>query len=308
MIDQRCSFNFAVAKVVAILLVVAGHYFGGPLIWAPVTVGLFVFAYSSAMFTARKYRGSFALGTFWHSKLLRLGGRFLLTQVFLIVLLWWQGASGILHWHTLVHLSGQSGWLNWLGVVDQSPLGMGLWFFTLLLIFYASFPLLARALSSPVQARVLALAVLIASLWLSRTAVVGHALWITAAAFFVGVCCGMHPLPGRAWQWGCIGGAGVLLLAVLNFALGVKSFNLELLLLVCLCAVQWLERGEVPGIFAPALLLSPLLLEIYFVHMYLFVRLSASPWLGFVLSLLLITAVSWILARGAGYLMRSLRR
>ena len=39
-IEPQASFNFAVAKVLAILLVVTGHFFDGTVLWVPVTVGL----------------------------------------------------------------------------------------------------------------------------------------------------------------------------------------------------------------------------------------------------------------------------
>ena len=47
------SFNYSVFKVLSILMVVTGHWhfnFQLPL-WIPITIGLFIFAFSSALFT-----------------------------------------------------------------------------------------------------------------------------------------------------------------------------------------------------------------------------------------------------------------
>ena len=66
------SFNFSVAKVAAILLVVSGHYFSDSLLWIPVTMGLFLFAYASGRFTSSRYAGNLSLKTFWWRKLVRL--------------------------------------------------------------------------------------------------------------------------------------------------------------------------------------------------------------------------------------------
>ena len=55
-VEPKISRNFQIAKVLAILLVVVGHFGLGVSLWQLVTVGLFVFGFSSGYFTSAKYR------------------------------------------------------------------------------------------------------------------------------------------------------------------------------------------------------------------------------------------------------------
>jgi len=49
LIDKNASYNFGIAKAVAILLVFTGHFGTGvDFFWIPVRLGLFVFGFSSA--------------------------------------------------------------------------------------------------------------------------------------------------------------------------------------------------------------------------------------------------------------------
>lgn len=74
MIDaKKISINFQILKVFSILMVVAGHYFkevGG--LWVPVTVGSFIFAYSSAYFTTIKYGTQFDVKVYLKKKTSRI--------------------------------------------------------------------------------------------------------------------------------------------------------------------------------------------------------------------------------------------
>jgi len=55
LIPAHTSYNFKVAKVIAILTVAAGHFLHLQGFWIAVTAGLFVFAFSSGYFTSLKY-------------------------------------------------------------------------------------------------------------------------------------------------------------------------------------------------------------------------------------------------------------
>ena len=84
-LDARVSLNFSVAKVVAIFTVLLGHWFSPSILWIPVTIGLFIFAYSSGYFTARIYGARLDIRRFWVNKLERLGIRYWVTLGFLAV-------------------------------------------------------------------------------------------------------------------------------------------------------------------------------------------------------------------------------
>jgi hypothetical protein len=138
-IDQTISRNFHVAKVISILAVIVGHYFGG-ILWVLVTIGLLVFSYSSGFFTFLKYNEDFSKKEFWMKKVERLGIRLVVINVFLMIVFIIQSKSGIWTWHTVINMVGFNGFLNWFRIPNQSPYGAGGWFLTLLLIFYIFYP------------------------------------------------------------------------------------------------------------------------------------------------------------------------
>lgn len=291
------SFNFSVAKVLAILLVVAGHFFDGTLLWIPVTVGLFVFAFSSAYFTTKKYGDNFEQSSFWSNKIGRLAIPFWVTQGFLLLLFLATGRDGIWTWQTLVHWLGQSGWLNWFVIPNASPFGAGLWFFTLLLVFYLLYPLIARWNATPKKANMLLPVALFMALILSHEVKVGHALWLTAFAFWFGVYAARNPLGGSARLWLIAGAVSMFIMLAANF-LGVKFLNTLLLFCMSISAVLWIEKAVLPRIyFSWAMLLSPVLLEIYLIHTYLFVKADIPIAARFVVSLALIIASAIVMSR-----------
>ena len=99
---EEISESFSVAKFLAILLVVTGHYFEGSLLWIPVTIGLFVFSFSSGYFTSERYFGHIAIKKFWAGKFKRLLPPLLIVNIFLLLLFLWQGKDDIFHPHTIM--------------------------------------------------------------------------------------------------------------------------------------------------------------------------------------------------------------
>lgn len=296
-ISPQISFNFAVAKVLAILLVVSGHFFEGSLLWIPVTVGLFVFAYSSAYFTSNKYGDSFQQRSFWANKIGRLAIPFWVSQGFLLLLFLATGREGIWTWQTLVHWLGQSGWLNWFAITNASPFGSGLWFFTLLLVFYLLYPLLARWNDTPKKANILLPVTLFLALILSHEVKVGHALWLTAFAFWFGVYAARNPLGGSARLWLITGVVSMFIMLAANF-LGVKFLNTPLLLCMSIAAVLWIEKAVLPRTYLSwTMRLSPVLLEIYLIHTYLFIKADIPIAARFMVSLALIIASAIVVSR-----------
>lgn len=295
-INPQTSFNFTVAKVLAILLVVTGHFFGGSLLWIPVTVGLFVFAYSSAYFTSVKYGDRIEQKLFWLNKIGRLAIPFWLTQGFLLVLFLATGREGIWTWQTIVHWLGQSGWLNWFGVSNDSPFGAGLWFFTLLLIFYLLYPVLSRWNGVSARAHLSLAIAIVLTLVLDHQIKVGHALWLTAFAFWFGVYAARNPVGGSATGWFFVAGAGALIMLATNH-LGVKAFNPVLLVAISIAATLWIDKAVFPRTFLSwTILIHPALLEIYLIHTYLFVDQDLPNFLRFAISIVLVLVSALVLA------------
>lgn len=300
-IDPRVSFNFEIAKVLAILTVVTGHFFDGSVLWVPVTVGLFVFAYSSAYFTSVKYSADCSWSVFWKNKVKRLAIPFWLTQSFLLMMFVAVGRDGIWTWQTLIHWLGQTGWLTWLGFKNASPFGNGLWFLTLLLIFYFVFPLIAYLNASAARARALMLCATLVALWLHEKVKIGHELWLTALGFWFGAYSARYPPLGSARFWFALAIAASCGMFVAN-SLGIKALNVFFLVGAAMATVSWLMVAQLPRRYLSLLsLLTPCLLEIYLIHTYLFVRgglpvvarYIASVLLTLVLALLISRVTSW---------------
>lgn len=301
-IHQQLSFNYSIAKVLAIAMVVLGHWTGtlyGLPVWIPVTFGLFLFAYSSGYFTAAIYGDRVDRGHFWRRKLQRLGVRYWIILAFITVVVALQGKP-VLHWHSLVHFSGLSGVLNWFAIPNRSALGAGLWFFTLLLLFYIAYPYLALLARSRRVALILLIGGLCAAVILQKHVQVGHELWLTAYAFIAGVACRMQSLRPRAWLAGSAALGFCVGLFVLN-ALGIKGPNTVLIALTSLALALWLVVGTVPRFpwSAHIARLEKYLLEVFLIHTYLFVRPTGNSPLDFALSVALIAVASYVVGKAA---------
>jgi hypothetical protein len=292
--DQTVSKNFSAAKVIAIFVVVTGHWVTAVNLWFLATISLFLFGFSSSFFTARLYGQNVDMRSFWKKKVQRLGIRYWLILGVLTVLLLIQGRT-IFHWHTLVHFSGLSGILN-LFSPSQSALGRGLWFFTLLLFFYVLYPLLAKLLVASTRTSVLLAVTVVGLLVLNEWMRLGFSLWLTMLAFILGIYVGINQLrPSPRVLYGLMLGAPVALVLV-NAVFHISALNTALLGLFALALCLHLT---VPG--RPLTWLHPLipleacLLEIYLIHSYLFVHPTGISALDFAISLVLIVFCALVL-------------
>lgn len=295
-VSPNASFNYSVAKVIAIFTVMAGHWFTGTILWIPVTFGLFVFAFSSAYFTTRIYGVGVDRVRFWRKKLERLGLRYWVILSFLSVVVVIKGGT-VLHWHTLVHFLGASGVLNWLFIPNRSGLGAGLWFFTLLLMFYIGYPYLAKLCARKINAGLFAIAATASAVYLENTYKVGHELWLTALGFLLGVAFGMHETRMRA------SGAAVLFIVAcgalfaLNMLSGQRQFNTVLIAAASISLSLWLAKGT--PVFRPVgaviARFEKYLLEIFLIHTYLFIHFFGRSIVDFLASLLLVVFAAMVL-------------
>ncbi len=293
-IAAHTSANFSLAKVLAIFMVVTGHWFTGTILWIPVTFGLFVFAYSSAFFTASIYGTRVDSGRFWKKKFQRLGLRFLMTSAFISLLLLFSDKP-VFHWHTLLHFVGLSGLLNWLQLPNQSGLGAGLWFFTLLLGFYLVYPYIAKAKHHPRLSLALALVAVFVAVYLEEQVKVGHELWLTMLGFWLGSLAGLHAIQIRARYPLMNLVLGCVLLIVFNLVAGTNRFNTALICFTSINAGLWLTFARLPPAFFRAGIhkLEQCLLEIYLIHTYLFIHPTGVNGLDYLISgfIIVITAM-----------------
>lgn len=174
-----------------------------------------------------------------------------------------------------------------------------MWFFTVLLIFYLAFPFLSTLAKTRRTAVMVTVGGALAALVLTHEVSVGHVLWITMFGFWLGVYADEWPLPGSAWSWILVFVGATAALLVSNLWAGFRALNMELVFLGAVALVQILERITLPQkLFAPLLVLSPAMLEIYLLHPYLLVRSDAVPVpLGYAASMVLTLTVALLLSR-----------
>ena len=301
-IDLNVSRNFETAKVVAILIVACGHFLPPSPFWVVVSVALCLFSFASGYFTALIYGEKPDPLRFVRNKLIRLGPGLLVINLILLALFVVEGKDNIFVWQSLLGVLGLSGWLNWLHLPNPSPFGAGLWYFTLLLLFYVSYPLLARLLSRGLPGIVATFCLLIAALWLSEHIPYGHMLWLTAFCFCFGVA-----FANQQWKAGPKNtlqlGGGLILAFLLTRAFVTLPFSTLVVAFSALVVIQLLLTLRLPDglhqIFKP---LGACVLEIYFFHTYLFVHPTGSIALDLTLSLTIILAVSLAAEKIAGKL------
>jgi len=282
------SRNFTIAKVLSILAVVVGHYFGG-IAWVAATIGLFIFGFSSGYFSHSRYTAGFSKRQFWRRKLERLAYDMVAADLFLLVLFLVQDRSGIFTWHSMVAATGLSGWLTWFGIHNWSPYGHGLWFFTLLINFYILYPWIERVVRPRIAGGVIIAGCIVGCLLLRRILPMGHMLWLTASSFLLGVYAHRMDfrLPKRfAWPLVVLAFGAM---AAFRYGIGIVYFNYLSLFVACVATVLFLLSVPLPADrLRPFAALSPYLLEIYLLHTYLFVRFATlGTGASFAVSLLL---------------------
>jgi len=295
-IDQNTSRIFKLLKVLSIFMVMVGHFFKEyDLLWVPVTVGLLIFSFSSGYFTALKYTGDFSWKNYWKKKIERLGMSLLVVNFALFILFLIQGRPGIWSWYSLVNIAGFNGFLNWFRIPDPSPFGAGMWFFTLLLIFYLCYPFLEKMNHKTFS--IFTAMFIAAAFLLSRNIILGHTLWLTACGFIIGVWAAKKAilLPPNISRITAI----VIFSAMItvNFIFNIKAFNFFFILFFSIFLIyacrhitvrEWMHRG--------AVFLSGCILEIYLIHGYFFKTPTHNRIIDFLLSLFTIIILAKILS------------
>ncbi len=278
---KTLSNNFQCAKVLSIIMVMIGHYYKAfPYLWVPVTMGVFVFAFSSGFFTAAKYQPGFDRQKFWNRKFHRIFITLLLTDTLLFLLFYSQHRTGIWTFASLVNVLGLTGILNWFSLPNPSPFGAGLWFLTLLYLFYITYPVILKLFGPKCSQKNSWIKAIGFSLlmWFTGSHIqTGHSLWLTACGFIWGVVIQYH---GKEYKKKLpilflIG--SIFMMAINNMVFSIKIFNFPLLLVCSLCLCLTLTKWRLPLLLTK--LTTPLngsIFFIYLLHPYLFVAFSSN--------------------------------
>ena len=298
--NSQASSNFQIAKVLGILTVATAHYFPDTMLWVPSSVALFIFGFSSAYFTHLKYNQQFSAVPYWTNKFSRLGYSLLVINAFLLVVSFLASSRTIFVWQTPLHLVGLSGLLDWLHIANTSPLGNGMWFFTLLLIFYGVYPLLRIVNQHDLSSLLLLLVALVGMSYCHFYYPLGYDLWLTAFSFIFGVYIAAHPfrLSTSMFILGSI--VSVSLMGMLNFLLKINGYNFFLIMSSSAFLAMWLREATMPASLLRAIsYLSDIVLEIYLIHTYLFFGFTGSKFVDYVLSMCLILLTAKLLQHAA---------
>lgn len=292
-IDPTVSRNFETAKVAAILAVTCGHFLPYAPLWIVASIALCLFGFASGYFTALIYGELNDAAGFVRNKLRRLGPDLLAINLLLLALFLIQGRAEIFSWQSLLGVFGLSGWLNWLYLPNPSPFGAGLWYFTLLLLFYVGYPALTRLLRAGPLGAIVTFVLLLLALLLSDRIRYGHMLWFTAFSFCFGVA-----YANQRWQGGWKHTAILLATMLLGFALAKLLFGapvkgLLVVGVVSLLGIQLLQSVSLPDwLHAPFRPFSACVLEIYFLHTYLFIHPTGMLAIDLLASLTLVLLAS----------------
>ena len=303
-IDADVSRNFETAKVVAILVVACGHFLPPSSFWVVVSVALCLFSFTSGYFTAVIYGDKPDSIRFVRNKLTRLGPDMIAINLLLLALFLVQDKANIVSWQSLLGILGLTGWLNWLHLPNPSPFGAGLWYFTLLLLFYVSYPLLTRLLRAGLVGGTAIFSLLVLALWLSDRIPYGHMLWFTAFCFCFGVA-----FANQQWKAGwknmlLLGGTQMLAFVLARFFVVVPTSSI-VIAFAALLVVQVLLTVQLPNwLHAPFKPFSACVLEIYFLHTYLFIHPSGMLALDLIASLAVILAASMATRKVASKIQR----
>lgn len=297
-IEKKISQNFTVVKFFSILLVVLGHSPKPFNIWVVVTIGLLVFSYSSGFFTFIKYNGDFDKKLFLMKKVERLAINLAVIDIFLLILFLFRGETGIWTWQTLVNVLGLNGFLNWFRMPNPSPYGGGMWFFTLLLIFYLLYPLLEYINRKKEISYIFTIGYVLFAFYLHHRIQYGHALWLTSCGFIVGICFARNQVR-LSIRLNIALFLFILILTVYcDSFLKIKYFNFFSIFFLSICMILSLHNISFPDFFVKAVsYLSNSTLEIYLIHSYLFITPTPYRIANFFISLILILIIAQILYR-----------
>lgn len=190
------SSNARIFKPISIFVVVFGHFYSGSKFkyfifdywWNLSAMALVYFSITSAYFTNIKYFSNFNFKEYWKNKILRLGVSLFVLNMFLMIIFLLRGQDNVFSTHSLVHFFGLSGFLNWFGIKNNSPFGAGLWFLTLLIIFYLFYPFL-RELYKKYHVFCITLSFCLFFVLADKFNVlkINHTLFLTSCGFIIGM-------------------------------------------------------------------------------------------------------------------------
>ncbi len=265
------------------------------MIWIPVTTALIVFSFSSGYFTHLKYQDRFDLKIFWKKKFQRLGVKLMVINCFLLLVFILQNKSGIWTWQTIINCIGMNGLLNWFHIPNVSPFGRGMWFFTLLVLFYAAYPALRTI--RPQHWHVFMILFIALAYFCSRLHHPGHSLYLASVGFIAGVYSGgkrnimISPFLSISL---CV--LTFLSMLAVNMVFNYNGLNFFFIFFFSILFIFSLFKLKIKDtVYQFISVISPCVLEIYLLHPYFSFRPTGYQALNFTCSLIIVLMLSMAL-------------
>lgn len=296
------SLNFRAAKVGAMLLVIIGHFYTSWW-WVPVLFGLWIFGFSSGLFSACRYPPDTRYLDYLKPKVWRILVPLLTAQAAVVAVCWWRGQTDLFNLGNFFAMVGLTRVAAWMGIEQSGPLGNGLWFLNLLWLFYLTLPLLYRALAHRVLGWFVASLAFVAAVVLENRCWQGVFFFSTAFSFVFGALVGSQ----RRWfnpvALGLMVSGFGAVVAVFRVVGGGEVMNATWLLMCLPVVCHVLLRVQLPlkGVSSLLKNCDSMFLPVYVIHTYFFFGHDAvNRWVrhgGFMISLVVILAVAWALGR-----------
>jgi hypothetical protein len=121
-------------------------------------------------------------------------------------------------------------------------------------------------------------------------------LWLTAFGFFLGVFIERNRIiPSPSFSV-ALAIAATAIMVLMNYGFIGKQYNYYFLLFISVATVLWLTKVKLPQKFGyPFHSLSRFVLEIYFIHTYLFIRPTGFTVFDFAISMICIITIALML-------------
>lgn len=303
------SKNMSCLKGIAALTVMLGHYSHIPNFWVVVTMCLLVFSISSGYFTHNRYHNTFSWMEFWKRKAIRLAPRLLFINTLLICIFFFQDKPGLWSMHTFINLIGMNGILNWLKIHNASPLGAGMWFFTLLIVFYCTYPIIEKCYKGKYVSFFFTVTVIILLYVCQANTYYSHALWLTAAGFFIGIYISHNKFSVSRWFLFSVMSVILIIMLIFHFFLQIDNINYFFILSIPSLFILILKTIVLPQtIVKIGAWFSSMLLEIYLLHPYLQITPTSYSVVNIYSSIILVIFVSFCLVNFLNYILGTGRK
>ncbi|MGE4441541.1 MAG: acyltransferase family protein [Desulfomicrobium sp.] len=263
--------------------------------WVIVTYALLFFSFTSGYFTSLRYGVNFDIKKFWKNKLYRIGVEYTLLNIFFVFLFLVQKKENIFSFHSLISWLGLNGFLTWFGVHNQSPFGAGLWFLTLLILFYIAYPVIAHACQIKTRAWVFVVFFTAMMIYLDAKVIYNHMLWITACGFVLGVFFNSQKIFFSFRMCLCIIFVELICIFI-AFCLNLNIRTSHIVLATSIPLILMFFLFKIPSFIHH--MVRPVrstVLGIYILHVYIFTYLTNIFIIDYIISLLITIFIAYII-------------